>query len=146
MFPGCRSRRGGIDFCGEWGYLLTPHMLVERTVELGERAYPVWIGEGALGAMKKLLEGGQGVVVTDRNVVGAQGGKLAELGEAGRWPVWVLEPGEGSKAWGKVGELLEFCAEMGLDRGSWLVAFGGGVVGDVTGFAAACWMRPRMAE
>ena len=115
-------------------------MLIERTVELGARAYPVWIGVGAYGAMEKLLEGKRGVVVTDRKVLDAQGGRLAELGGEG-WPRWVLEGGEGSKAWGGVGELLEFCAEAGLDRGSWLVAFGGGVVGDVTGFAAACWMR-----
>ena len=115
-------------------------MLIERTVELGARAYPVWIGVGAYGAMAGLLEGKRGVVVTDRKVLDAQGGRLAELGVEG-WPRWVLEGGEGSKAWGGVGELLEFCAEAGLDRGSWLVAFGGGVVGDVTGFAAACWMR-----
>ncbi|MBR4188472.1 MAG: 3-dehydroquinate synthase [Kiritimatiellae bacterium] len=115
-------------------------MLIERTVELGARAYPVWIGDGAYGAMAGLLEGKRGVVVTDRKVLEAQGGRLAELGVEG-WPRWVLEGGEGSKAWGEVGELLEFCAEAGLDRGSWLVAFGGGVVGDVTGFAAACWMR-----
>ena len=100
-------------------------MVIERTVELGARAYPVWIGDGAYGAMKKLLEGKRGVVVTDRKVLEVQGGRLAELGVEG-WPRWVLEGGEGSKAWGEVGELLEFCAEAGLDRGSWLVAGWGG--------------------
>jgi 3-dehydroquinate synthase len=115
-------------------------MVIERKVELGDRAYPVWIGDGALGAMGKLLEGKRGMVLSDRNVMAAQGGRLADLGVE-KWPQAVLDPGEESKSWEWVGRLLNYFAWKELDRGSWLVAFGGGVVGDVTGFAAACWMR-----
>ena len=53
----------------------------------------------------------------------------------------VLAPGETEKNWASIDTILKTCFETGLDRGSVLVAVGGGVVGDMTGFAASVFMR-----
>ena len=54
-----------------------------------------------------------------------------------------LEPGEKHKTLGSVEKLLREMASAGGDRGSLLIAFGGGIVGDVGGFLAAIYMRGR---
>lgn len=53
----------------------------------------------------------------------------------------VLKPGETEKNWASIDQILKTCFESGLDRGSVLVAVGGGVIGDMTGFAASIFMR-----
>lgn len=63
------------------------------------------------------------------------------------WPdiapdtAFLVEPGEASKNWALTGQILEWLATQNASRKSSLVAFGGGVVGDLGGFAAACYMR-----
>lgn len=82
----------------------------------------------------------QFVLVTDQNVVEKSPfmGNDYALGEEARV---VLKPGEAEKNWDSIDTVLRSCFEAGLDRGSVLVAVGGGVIGDMTGFAASIFMR-----
>lgn len=74
-------------------------------------------------------------LVTDQNVA-----KCYPEFLAGR-PTFVIEPGEGSKNWAKAGELVAWLSESGMTRKGPVLTFGGGVVGDLAGFAAATYMR-----
>lgn len=101
--------------------------------------YEVVVGRGALGGLAAALEGSSALaIVSDENVLRAQGARLAALG---RVPRLALAPGEGSKSFAALECVLDFLLEAGLDRRSRLVAFGGGVVGDVAGLAAALFQR-----
>jgi 3-dehydroquinate synthase len=78
-------------------------------------------------------------VVTDRNLNRFQAGWLkATFGDA---PLLAVEPGEGAKSLPVFGSVLDFLASQHVDRGGALFAVGGGVVGDLGGFAAAAWLR-----
>jgi len=119
-------------------------MLDVLTVNLPERAYPIFFGAD-LGApiRAKIAELGSAgrriAVVTDSNVKGGQGAALGALfGDA---PTWAIVPGEESKSLSELGRILDFLAELKLDRGGALFAVGGGVVGDLAGFAAASYLR-----
>jgi 3-dehydroquinate synthase len=82
-------------------------------------------------------------IVTDNNVADLFGLPVeAKLIEAG-FDVHPLsvEPGEGSKSWTVAGEVLEAMAELRLERGDLVLALGGGVIGDLAGFAAATYLR-----
>ena len=80
------------------------------------------------------------MVVTDAHVDACHGAKIMErLGAA--WGKIVLPPGEGTKSAVQWADLLERLAAAKLDRQAVLAALGGGVVGDLTGFAAASYMR-----
>ncbi|MEQ1893595.1 MAG: 3-dehydroquinate synthase family protein, partial [Planctomycetota bacterium] len=101
--------------------------------------YEVVVGRGALGELGSALAGSSAVaVLSDENVLRAQGGRLGTLAGA---PRLALAPGEGSKSFATLERVLDFLLAAGLDRGSKLVAFGGGVVGDVGGLAAALFQR-----
>ena len=106
-------------------------------LELRERSYDVFVGEGALGRLDVLEMGNRCAVVSDSHVAPLYGDAVKErLDEAGIESVTItVKAGEGSKSM-KVAE--EVCREMlqaGLDRKSFLVALGGGVVGDLAGSA-----------
>jgi len=81
--------------------------------------------------------------VTDETVGALHGAAIERLvREAGlQAAVERVPAGEGSKSWRTAGELVERFAAAGLDRGSAVVAFGGGVIGDLAGFAASVYMR-----
>jgi 3-dehydroquinate synthase len=112
-------------------------------VRLGERSYAIAIGEGLLGrAAEHLgphLRGGRIVAVSDSNVWAAQGPRLEESG-LDVVPV-VVPPGEGSKSWAQLEALCERLLALGVERGDTILAFGGGMVGDLAGFAAAILKR-----
>lgn len=115
-------------------------MACEVNIPLGERSYPIWVGAGVLGRLPAALRGLRGLVVTDAHVDPFLGAKvMGWLGEG--WGKIVLPPGEASKSVSRWAELLEQIAASKLDRQGVLVALGGGVVGDLTGFAAASYMR-----
>ena len=109
-------------------------------VELGERSYPVHIGSGLLERAGDLLapygRGRRMVLVSDETVWALQGGRLNLDVE----PI-LLPPGEGSKGWGALEALLDRLLAHGVERGDHVVAFGGGVIGDLAGFAAAILKR-----
>jgi 3-dehydroquinate synthase len=121
---------------------------VERLrVELGERAYEILVGPGLIGRagreMLPLLRRRQAVIVSDDNIAGhylpALQDSLSEVGIAHH--AVLLPPGEETKDLDHFARLVEDVLAIGIERGTMLVALGGGVVGDVTGFAAATLLR-----
>lgn len=109
--------------------------------------YPVHIGSGLLGTLHSytsLLCGAErAVIVSDSNVWPLYGGRLqAELQQAGlETASYVFPAGEESKNSGTYLSILNYLAEKNITRTDLLVALGGGVVGDITGFAAATYLR-----
>jgi 3-dehydroquinate synthase len=102
-------------------------------------AYDVRIGAGLLGGAHEALRGRSNIaVVSDKNVSKLHRAALGPLADA---PWFDLVPGEDSKSFTALERVLDFLATSRLDRKSTVVAFGGGVVGDVGGLAAALYMR-----
>ena len=116
-------------------------------VELGSRAYDILIGPGLIARAGEAIAARLGDVrvgiVTDRNVAALHLEPLrASLADAGIGDaVVVVEPGEPSKSLPVLGEVVERLLAAGLERGDAVVALGGGVVGDLAGFAAAVARR-----
>ncbi len=121
-------------------------MSVSRTirVELGERGYPIWIGRGLLSdpaLWRPIIQGGHALLVSNA-VVAPLYADTVSTGlnglEHGRV---VLPDGEAHKTLASVDGIFRALGELGATRDACLIALGGGVIGDMTGFAAACWMR-----
>jgi 3-dehydroquinate synthase len=116
-------------------------------VGLGERAYEVLIGPGLIdeaGArIAPLLKRRRLAVVADETVAGLHGARLAaSLAAAGiEAHILTIPPGEQSKSFDGLADLCDRLLALELDRGDLVVALGGGVVGDLTGFAAAIYKR-----
>jgi 3-dehydroquinate synthase len=128
---------------------LTPLPCRTIPVELGEKAYPIVIGEGSLASLgERLGDLGFGVgtrvlVVSNPVVAGTYGtALLASLERAGlaATPL-VLEAGEEQKTPASVALIHNAAFAQRLERSSLIVALGGGVVGDMAGYAAATWLR-----
>ncbi|MCP4645239.1 MAG: 3-dehydroquinate synthase, partial [bacterium] len=117
------------------------------TVGLGERSYPIIIGEGALAELPGVLESldakGTAAVVTDSNVGPLYGQQVEDLvRQAGLdCALCVFPAGEDQKRLTHIESLCGQFLEAGMDRSSVVIALGGGVVGDMAGFAAASFMR-----
>ncbi|MGE0079958.1 MAG: 3-dehydroquinate synthase [Thiohalomonadaceae bacterium] len=113
-------------------------------VELGERSYPIYIGSGLLGRTELLaphIRGRQVLVVTNETVAPLYLEKLnAGLGDY-QVDSLVLPDGEAYKTLGTLNSVFDRLLERRFDRRCTLVALGGGVIGDLTGFAAACYQR-----
>ena len=116
-------------------------------VALGARAYDIHIGEGLLeraGAfVAPLLHRPRVVVVTDENVAAAQGARLKSgLEKAAIDHEFVaLAPGEETKSFNQLEALTGRLLDLGVERRDLIIAFGGGVIGDLAGFAAAILRR-----
>jgi 3-dehydroquinate synthase len=117
-------------------------------VSLGERSYDIVVGSGLLARagseLGPVLRGPDAIVVTDANLaatphLGVLERSLESAGIARR--CIVLPPGETTKSMPQLGDLLEQLLDQGVDRATAIVAFGGGVVGDLAGFAAAILLR-----
>ncbi len=121
-----------------------PPMVENLTVNLGERSYPIHFGRDVTSAVRAQVdiltaEGRKLVFVTDQNFARCQTEALRTM--TGDHPVLVLEPGEETKCLAELGRVLDFLAEHRVDRGGALFAVGGGVIGDLAGFAAASYLR-----
>jgi 3-dehydroquinate synthase len=118
-------------------------------VALSANPYPILIGRGGLDELGSHLLGqgcrsGTKVLVVTNPVVQQHYGEraLASLQTAGfDASTLVIEAGEDQKTPATVGLIHDACFERRLERGSLIVALGGGVVGDMAGFAAATWLR-----
>jgi 3-dehydroquinate synthase len=117
-------------------------------VELGARSYEVVVGSGLLGragpALAGVLRRPDAIIVTDANLAGTPHlgvleGSLEAAGIARRRIV--LPSGESTKSMAQLAELLDRLLDLGLDRTTTIVACGGGVIGDLAGFAAAILLR-----
>ncbi|PZQ16380.1 MAG: 3-dehydroquinate synthase [Rhodanobacter denitrificans] len=113
-------------------------------VALGERSYPIRIGRGLLGDSshwRATLRGRQALIVTD-DLVGAHYLDRVTAGLDGFEHASVTIPsGESHKTLAQVERVFDALAAMRANRDVTLIALGGGVIGDLAGFAAACWMR-----
>lgn len=115
-------------------------------VSLGERSYDIHVGPGLIataGQMLKPYAKGTVPVVTDETVAAAHlPAFIASLTAAGidAHPI-VLPAGENTKSFATLETLCSRLLELGVDRGGLIVALGGGVIGDLTGFAASILKR-----
>ena len=124
-----------------------PDRLRRVRVELPERGYEVLVGPALIDRAGRLLAPhlprGRTAVVTDANVADHHGERLAAALEAGGIAVdmVVLPPGEQTKSFAGLEDLCARLLALKLDRGDTITVFGGGVVGDLAGFAAAIYKR-----
>ena len=113
-------------------------------VRLGERSYPIHIGSGLLvqdTLWRGAIRGRHVLVVSDTTVAplylqgvvdGLGGLNVATL---------LIEEGEQFKSLDQASRVFDALAALGANRDATIIALGGGVIGDLAGFAAACWMR-----
>ena len=113
-------------------------------VALGERSYPIHIGAGIVGAAElyaPYLAGGSAAVITDEAVAplylpalrrGLGGVQVTEV---------VVPQGEGTKSWQALNQIFDALLRTRAGRDTVVIALGGGVVGDLAGFAAAVYQR-----
>ncbi len=122
-------------------------MLYDVPVNLGDRSYQIHIGAGVLGRLGELCAEtglkGKCLIVTDENVGDLYAkAVLQSLENSGVSAcVTTLPAGEQTKCGDRVFELYSRCIEAGLDRHSFIVALGGGVIGDLAGYVAATYLR-----
>lgn len=122
-------------------------MLNQVPVNLGERSYTIHIGAGVLGQLGALCAEvglkGKCLIVTDETVGALYGTQaLVALESAGvSVSIVTLPAGEQTKCGEQLFSLYSKCIEFGLDRKSFVVALGGGVIGDLAGYLAASYLR-----
>ena len=119
-------------------------MLENLTVQLGERSYPISFGATLVEEIRAMVAdlhsaGRKVVVLTDANLAAEQADFFPEAFVG--CPRLVVEAGEGTKSLTVFGTVLDFLAAQKIDRGGVLIAVGGGVIGDLGGFAAAAYLR-----
>jgi len=115
-------------------------------IDLGERSYPIVIGSGLLSdpaVYAGLPRARTALIVTNETVAPLYAAQL-QAALAPHYPqvhVVTLPDGEAHKNWQTLNLIFDTLLGQGCDRKTVLFALGGGVVGDMTGFAAACYMR-----
>jgi 3-dehydroquinate synthase len=115
-------------------------------IELADRSYDILIGAGLLSAADSLegLPAAATAVVVTNPTVSALYAKFVSslLSRKYKNILWVeLPDGEAYKDWNSLNRIFDALLEAGCDRKTLIFALGGGVVGDIAGFAAACYMR-----
>ena len=116
-------------------------------VELAERSYPVQIGAGILAEVgpevKRRTGAARAILITEPSIGRRYAGRvMRSLREAGLRSARIDVPkGDASKNLRQVSKLYDALLERGADRSAVLVALGGGMVGDLTGFTAATFLR-----
>lgn len=125
------------------------HKAMKRNVhvDLGDRSYPIHIDSGNLALLGNACKAagfkGRCLIVTDENIAPLYGScAFQSLEKAGFKPALeVLPAGETTKCQAQLLNLYSKAAAHQLDRKCLMIALGGGVIGDLTGFAAASWLR-----
>ncbi len=118
--------------------------MITLTVELGARSYPILIGSGLMarpGLLDRWLDGRDVLVVTNDTVGPIYLEPLSRLLAGHRRSVVTLPDGESHKTLATVERVLDDLVEARYGRDCVLLALGGGVVGDIAGFAAAVYQR-----
>ncbi|SMD06457.1 3-dehydroquinate synthase [Sporomusa malonica] len=121
--------------------------MAEVRVNLANHSYTIHIMAGIISQVGQLMKdmplSRKALIVTDENVAPLYSGVLADsLAAAGFLPfVLVVPPGESSKSLATADKVFTQAISMGLDRKSPIIALGGGVIGDLSGFVAATYLR-----
>ena len=115
-------------------------------VALGDRSYDVVVEAGLLGRagghLAPLARGRTMAIVADENLLPHLATLQASLRDSGvASETIVLAPGEGSKSWATLELLADRLLDLGVERGDHVIALGGGVIGDLVGFATAILKR-----
>ncbi|EIJ44182.1 3-dehydroquinate synthase [Beggiatoa alba B18LD] len=114
------------------------------TVNLGERSYPIFIGQGLLGNpefVQPYIQGKQVMIVSNETVSPLYLEKILPAFQGLNIEAVILPDGEQYKTLEVLNQIFDGLLGAKFDRQATLVALGGGVVGDMTGFAAACYQR-----
>ncbi len=115
------------------------------TVSLGDRSYDIFFAKGIYSLFRewvnRFFPETPVFVVTDRTVFSLYGEDIRNMLSGFPHDILSLPPGEEAKNWSTVQEIYAFLSREGAGRDSLVLAFGGGVVGDLAGFAAATFLR-----
>lgn len=122
----------------------SPHIALQ--VDLGERSYPISIGHGLLSSTELLtrhIPSKRAAIVTNDVVAPLYLAKVQkQLEDAGKQVTTIVLPdGEEEKTWVSLMKVFDVLLAEKCDRKTTMIALGGGVIGDLTGFAAASYMR-----
>ncbi|RDH81659.1 MAG: 3-dehydroquinate synthase [endosymbiont of Galathealinum brachiosum] len=118
--------------------------MISLKVNLGERSYPICIGENLLDQGELLTQhipGNSALIVSDETVAPLYMDKVENALSNFRHKTLVLPDGEEHKNLNVLNTIYDSLLENKLDRNTTLIALGGGVIGDITGFAAATYQR-----
>ncbi|NII12008.1 3-dehydroquinate synthase [Oleiagrimonas sp. C23AA] len=113
-------------------------------VALGARSYPIHIGNGALddaAIWRRAIAGRHVLVVSNTTVAPLYLARVQAGLEGFEHQSIALPDGEAYKSLAQAERIFDALAAMGASRDATILALGGGVIGDLAGFAAACWMR-----
>lgn len=122
-------------------------MMQKTTVNLGNRSYDILIGENIIdetaAQIKPILKRDKTVIITDENVAIHQLSRVEKSLNDGRieFNTIVLPAGEATKSFAHLQELLNKLLSLRLERTDTIIALGGGVIGDLVGFAASIYLR-----
>lgn len=122
-------------------------MLEKLFVGLADRSYPIWIGAGIFERLAEALAEvsfpRRVAIVTNPTVQGLYGERLLDVLERGGYQASTITipDGEKFKSLATLESIYDALIQQGFDRSSGLIALGGGVIGDITGFAAATFLR-----
>ena len=116
----------------------------ELVVELGDRSYPIFIGENLISATElfsEVLQSRQVLIVTNTTIAPLYLTQLSNTLARYNPQSFVIEDGESYKNIEVMNSIITYLLEQRFGRDACLIALGGGVVGDITGFTAACYQR-----
>ena len=116
----------------------------EISVDLGDRSYPIVIGSGLLSGgfdLSPYIGGSTCLIVTNETIAPLYQQALIDSLHDRQIETLALPDGEQFKTLDTMVSILDCLTTAGFSRDTTLIALGGGVVGDITGFAAACYMR-----
>lgn len=120
-----------------------------RTVELSlaDRSYNIHIGSGLLDKvgkyLRKVAPASKAVLISDQTVHNLYGARVEEALKLSHFKVYnyIIKPGDKSKSLTVAGRIYDVLYEAKVERSDPVVALGGGVVGDLSGFVAGTWLR-----
>ncbi len=113
-------------------------------VQLGNRSYPIYIGENLIGStelLQRAISGKQVAVITNETIAPLYLQDLLGALQGFSVNVHILPDGEQFKTLESFKQIIDFLVEKRYDRSSTIIALGGGVVGDIAGFAASAFQR-----
>ena len=120
-------------------------MMKTITLNLGERSYPIHVGQGLLEQptlFQPYIQGHQAVIISNETIDPLYGHTLADsISQLAKVEKHILPDGEIYKDLATVSKIFDRLLSIPCDRKTTILALGGGVVGDITGFAAACYQR-----